>query len=246
MSTPVLAFHAIEEANTVLAIAPDRFASVVRSLKRRGFASITAAELLNYMDRFGRTPKRVVVFTFDDGYRSVRTAAYPILADAGFVATVYPVTGFLGETNKWDEGSRHAGLQIMDETDLGFLLERDWEIGAHTHTHRQLVALEPSLVEYELTENARALQTRFGIKAKTFAYPFGVHDAQTEKAVSLHYGAAFTIGSAMVKADSPRMSLPRIEAWYLQSTRTARLLGTALESVYLASRRVGRRIGQHR
>jgi peptidoglycan/xylan/chitin deacetylase (PgdA/CDA1 family) len=246
VTTPVLAFHAIEQADTVLAIDPARFERVVSCLKRRHFASITAAELLSYIDRFGRTPKRTVVFTFDDGYRSVRSAAYPILADAGFVATVYPVTGLLGETNQWDAGSRHAGLHIMSEADLIFLAAGGWEIGGHTHTHRRLVGMDPSSIEDELTQNARALEAGVGVTAKTFAYPFGAHDEATERAVSMHYRAAFGIGSAALRLDSPRLSLPRIEGWYLQTPRTARLLGGPLESAYLALRSTGRRIGEHR
>jgi peptidoglycan/xylan/chitin deacetylase (PgdA/CDA1 family) len=246
VSTPVLAYHAIEEADSVLAIDAVCFERVVSCLKRRHFASITAAELLSYIDRFGRTPERTVVFTFDDGYRSVRSAAYPILADAGFVATVYPVTGLLGQTNEWDDGSRHAGLHIMDEADLIFLAACGWEIGGHTHTHRRLVGMDPSSVEDEITRNARALGAGIGVTAKTFAYPFGAHDDATERVVSTHYRAAFTIGAAAVRVESPRLSLPRIEGWYLQTPRTARLLGGAFESAYLALRRTGRRIGEYR
>ena len=50
-----------------------------------------------------------------------------------------------------------------------------------------LTAAAAKEAKIELIENARALQTRFGVEAKTFAYPFGVHDARIEAAVSAPY-----------------------------------------------------------
>ena len=46
--------------------------------------------------------KPVVAITFDDGYRSVREHALPILEQHGFPATMFVPTAYVGDENRWD------------------------------------------------------------------------------------------------------------------------------------------------
>jgi peptidoglycan/xylan/chitin deacetylase (PgdA/CDA1 family) len=53
----------------------------------------------------GKVPNRAVVVTFDDGYASNWTCAYPLLKEAGIPATVFVVAGEVGSRQGfwWDE-----------------------------------------------------------------------------------------------------------------------------------------------
>ena len=89
-----------------LAVWPDRFAEQIEALVQlRRVVSLRwlSAELAR-----GRLPKRVAVVTFDDGYADVLTQAKPVLERYACPATVFLVTGVIGDSCGfwWDELSR--------------------------------------------------------------------------------------------------------------------------------------------
>ena len=88
----VLLYHACEpiESDFIRGLGsnttPHAFAGQLDFLRKR-YQVIPLALLED-----GPIPDRAVVITFDDGYRSVYEAAYPLLAERGMPATVYLVT----------------------------------------------------------------------------------------------------------------------------------------------------------
>ena len=89
-----------------LAVWPDRFAEQIEALVQlRRVVSLRwlSAELAR-----GRLPKRVAAVTFDDGYADVLTQAKPVLERYACPATVFLVTGVIGNSCAfwWDELSR--------------------------------------------------------------------------------------------------------------------------------------------
>jgi len=111
-----------------LAVWPDRFAEQIEALVRlRRVVSLRwlSAELAR-----GRAPKRVAVVTFDDGYADVLTQAKPVLERYACPATVFLVTGLIGDSCAfwWDELSR-----IVFETPL---LPPELEIEIASRVHR--------------------------------------------------------------------------------------------------------------
>ena len=72
--------------------------TVVRRLRRRGYEAVSIDELHGLLLRRTRRTAKVVVFTFDDGYASVRHVAHPLLKALGVPYTLYLTTGFPDRT----------------------------------------------------------------------------------------------------------------------------------------------------
>jgi peptidoglycan/xylan/chitin deacetylase (PgdA/CDA1 family) len=92
----ILLYHACEDSESDFTrglnsnTTPSQFAAHLRFLQRH-YRIIPLAQL-----QAGRPPCYSVVLTFDDGYRSVFTHAWPLLRSLGAPATLYVVTDVIG------------------------------------------------------------------------------------------------------------------------------------------------------
>ncbi|MBO0705854.1 MAG: polysaccharide deacetylase family protein, partial [Candidatus Dormibacteraeota bacterium] len=89
-----LGFHAVADDGSMLSLPPPRFRALVTSLLARGLRGISIAEWRASLP----DPGAAVVLTFDDGFASVHRFALPVLREAGFTATVFPIVAGLGRT----------------------------------------------------------------------------------------------------------------------------------------------------
>jgi peptidoglycan/xylan/chitin deacetylase (PgdA/CDA1 family) len=89
-----------------LAVAPDRFAGQIEALVQ--FRRVVPLRWLAAALAEGRVPRKVASVTFDDGYTDVLAEAKPILERYRCPATVFLVTGAIGQSCAfwWDELSR--------------------------------------------------------------------------------------------------------------------------------------------
>ena len=170
---PVLTYHDIgPQAKGRLVIAAKSFADQMRYLKAKNYRVITLAEMHEFLQLKRQLPRRAVVLTFDDGYRSFLTHAYPVLKELGFNATLFVYTDYVG-----------TGRNALDWSDLTRLAAEGFQVEGHTKSHGDL-RRQPgeSEVEHggrlraELQSSQRMFQQRLGRPAKFLAYPYGAAD----------------------------------------------------------------------
>ena len=104
-----------------------------------------------------------VTFMFDDGYKSTRTSAKPILDRYGFVGSSAVVSDLVGT----------AGYMIPQ--DLRDLQAAGWDIASHSATHPSMPSLSTMAAETELQKSKSTL-TALGLTIDTFVWPQGDHD----------------------------------------------------------------------
>ncbi len=187
---PIFCYHRFEtDCNSKLCIPGPVFDRQMKYLKDNGYHVITARQLFEFLAYQEAIPKRSVVLTIDDGYRSAYDVAYPILKKYGFTATIFVYTNFVGVSSSavtWD--------QLREMKENGF------EIGSHTISHCDLTKpLEG--------ENFQAYRKRIGkelIRSKAIidqklhqdtaflAYPFGRHN-ETVRRLAQRAGYQFAV-----------------------------------------------------
>jgi len=109
MRLPILMYHKIDRLprppgachprNYVL---PEQFEAQLVALRRWGYQTISFGDWLAYRRGAGALPRRPIILTFDDGYRSTYEIAWPLLQRHGSTATVFLVSDLIGKTNAWD------------------------------------------------------------------------------------------------------------------------------------------------
>jgi hypothetical protein len=181
-----LGFHAIDGIASDLSLHPDQFAALVRRLRDDGFRGVSVREWESGRHGDGRG----IIFTFDDGFRSVWSEALPVLADAGFHATVFAITSGIGKRTDWHTAAGALPpMDLMTAAQLRDLVDAGWEIGSHGVRHLFMPTLGHADLGHEARDSRRALEDIAGQPVLSFAYPYG---AWSPHAVSAIREAGYT------------------------------------------------------
>ena len=193
----ILAYHSVsDDCDDSLAVRTDAFRRQIGWLAKRGYRSTTVSGLARLNEH---SRERIVIITFDDGYRDNYTAAAPILREFGFTATIFVVCDAIGRDRPfwWDEHKIGPGQSIAPLLPMGWdqarsLAREGFEIGSHSRTHpdrfRELSAVQ---LRAELVESKRTIEGRIERPVESFSYPRGSVDAATIEEVE---GAGYQWG----------------------------------------------------
>ena len=172
---PILCFHKIERRPElgVTRLSPAQFARRVEALARDGWRTLSLDELERCALGLRAVGARELGITFDDAYRGLREAAFPVLQGAGFTAICAVITEYAGRLNRWDValgGRRFAHLAWRD---IERWVGRGITFVSHTATHRRLTALPASEVARECARSREVLGAVLGVPPRALCYPFG-------------------------------------------------------------------------
>ncbi|MFH1148075.1 MAG: polysaccharide deacetylase family protein [Pseudomonadota bacterium] len=189
---PVLCYHNFSRTESdAMTVTERAFEEQMRLLKDGGYRVITIDEFFDFLEFKRQIPRKSVVITIDDGWRSLYEIAFPILKKYGYRATLFVYTGLILDTEKtlnWDL-IRTMSRDVID-------------VQCHTKTHRNLVTKysNESFKEYfdalktELVESARIIKKNLGKDVKYLAYPYGdTSHLVTALTMKLGYRGAFTV-----------------------------------------------------
>lgn len=101
-----------------------------------------------------------VTFMFDDGYKSTKTAAKPILDKYGFVGSSAAISSVVGSAGD------------MTAQDLRELQAAGWDIASHSVSHPHMDTLSTAGARTELQKSKSALQA-MGLTIDSFVWPYG-------------------------------------------------------------------------
>ncbi len=211
---PVLMYHAFgeDEEGDRFAISRRAFSRQLRLLGLLRYRVIGFAELTRVLRSDEAPPPRTAVITIDDGYVDNLTIAKPLLRRHRFPATVFLVSGRLGEINDWTEEGAVAGRRLLSEAEATELAGDGIEIGAHTRTHPALTAIAGEERSTELVGSRQDLEALLGAPVHTFAYPYGFFSADAVAAVGeAGYEGACTVENRLARLGDDPLEIPRVE-----------------------------------
>jgi peptidoglycan/xylan/chitin deacetylase (PgdA/CDA1 family) len=191
----VLAYHAVADVSPEhdpdrLVQPPDLFEWQLRTLVKRGYEFVTAAEFARRL-RAGVPLEGACAVTFDDGTTDNLTVLPEILRPLGIPATVFACPGLLGETDPYI--APESGLRLMTADELREVAALGFEIGAHTNRHVDLADASAEDAYAEMSSCKKTLEDVLGRPVETFAYPFCRYSAACPPAAErAGYLAAYT------------------------------------------------------
>ena len=146
------------------------FANQLTALRDGGWQPVDLATFLQGLTEPERLPERTAFITFDDGYRSVRELALPLLERFGYPAVLFIPTDFVGGTNVFDSEPEEL---LCDWDELRELVQRRVAVQSHGESHRAFSELEPTERALELERSKAALEAELEQAVELFAYPYG-------------------------------------------------------------------------
>ena len=170
LTVPILCYHRFGTRSGQLAVTPAAFEAQMDYLARNGYHVIPLADLARFIERGEPVPRKSVVLTIDDGYRSTYEVAFPILRKYGFPATVFLYSDFVGAP----DALTWAQMKEMEATGL-------INIQPHSKTHANLAirlagetdAKYRDRMRTEVDVPIRQIQDRLAVPSLAFAYPYG-------------------------------------------------------------------------
>jgi peptidoglycan/xylan/chitin deacetylase (PgdA/CDA1 family) len=176
---PILMYHVTEAAPAGTAypelwVSPERFAEQMLAVEDAGYTAITMRDAEDHWAGKRRVPRKPIVLTFDDGYRSHVDVALPELEKRGWPGVLYLEVAAMKKPGA--EGISRAGVSK--------LVGAGWELGAHTMTHPDLTTLDPAALTEEVAGSRKLLRQRFGVAVDAFCYPAGKYDDTVIAAVA--------------------------------------------------------------
>jgi peptidoglycan/xylan/chitin deacetylase (PgdA/CDA1 family) len=175
-AVPVLMYHVVADPRgdapyPELFVNPGDFRRQMDWLARHGYRAVTLRAVWDHWHRGAPLPRRPVVVTFDDGYRSVIRSALPTMHERR-----WPGVLNLAVKNLHVRGG-------LNERQVRRLLRAGWELDAHSVSHPDLTSLGAAQLEHEVAGSRRELRRRFGVPVDFFCYPSGRYDRRVIAAV---------------------------------------------------------------
>lgn len=180
-----------------LRVSPEMFEKQLCYLTDNGWQFYTMSELVSKKDNL---PEKSIALTFDDGYQDNFTNALPLLKKYKAKATIYLVVD--RHNREWSSkrkeknksGELMAEPKLLDEQVNELLKSGLIEIGSHTITHDNLPRLTKQQKFEEIINSKKQIEELFGIKCRSFCYPFGLYDETDLKLVEqANYSNATTV-----------------------------------------------------
>jgi len=190
-------------------IVTSKFRKQMEAIKALGLSVVSMDDFVAWKKGNKTIPERSIVITFDDGWKSVYTDAFPVLRELG-----YPFHLFLYKSYV-DGGGRALTTPMIKE-----MMKNGASIGCHSYTHPLPSMVKGNLKKgpehfnaYLTTEMIRSkefLEERFGTQINTYAFPGGFHTPEMlEFGQQAGYDAMFTVDFGKVRIADAEETLNR-------------------------------------
>ncbi len=192
LKIPIVLYHYvenIEDKEDILRarmnVTPYTFEQQLMRIESEGQNTVFVRDIPEILNHPNLGCYPAVALTFDDGYEDFYKDVFPVLKKYKMKATVYLIVNYIGRKDFLNEA------EIKEILKSGLV-----EIGSHTMDHPDLTKLSQKEIYRQVSDSKDILESWFGVKIDSFAYPLGKYDGVAEAAVvASGYKAAVTVKS---------------------------------------------------
>ncbi|GJM14631.1 MAG: polysaccharide deacetylase [Pseudohongiella sp.] len=203
----ILAYHHVAtDTPPSTSISPADFKAHLDYLTANDFNVMALDEMLGPLRRGEEIPEKSIALTFDDGYTSIYTTAFPMLQEYGFPFTLFLSTQPIddGQANymSWENirEMSQAGVIIANHmVEHPYMLDRE-----NRSDEDWIVDLQAELLKAEQT-----IERETGQQHRLLAYPYGEYDDQIKTMLAANGFIGLAQNSGALSSQSDFLALPR-------------------------------------
>ena len=164
----IAAYHSIDtkDAKPHLEISPHIFMRQLEYIRKRDYT------FRRFSDAADNGKERAAYIYFDDGFKSVKENAYPILKQLGIPATLFITTDYLDQ-----KGEMGLYMNWEDAKSIGDV----FEFGSHAVSHVKLNKIPLTEAREEMARSKSIIEEGLGRKVEAFSYPYGRSSPELER-----------------------------------------------------------------
>lgn len=238
---PILTFHALDDRHSAISYPPKAFQRGLAQLSVHRIQTIDPVDAARAMQTHTSFQPHSVI-TFDDGFQTVYTEAFPFLRDLGMASAV-----FLAEGRREQHASANRlpsldGQTMLSRNEICEMQRHGFTFGAHTLTHPDLCHLSDAQIEAEMLGSKVTIEQELGAPVECFAYPFGCCNMRSYAIARDHFSCACSEDLGVARADSDAFALERVDAYYLRTRFALSLVPTRWFVCYVRACNIPRRL----
>ena len=202
-SAIALMYHRFDEPQYKdTSISSELFEKHLKLIKENNFNVINLENFLDILINKKEIPKKTLVITVDDAFRSFYEFGFPLLKKYNFPFSVFVSTASI---------SKNKGSDFMSWEMLKDIQQYNGMVFNHTVDHLSLIELGDKMIIEQVTKASNEIKLKLGNEnPKIFSYPYGESSERVERILEkLGILAAFSQHSAPLNHDDPILRLPR-------------------------------------
>ncbi|MFW6103699.1 MAG: polysaccharide deacetylase family protein [Bacteroidota bacterium] len=183
-------------------ISVSKFKQQLEFLHENDYTVLTFGEAVEKLNSADDLPEKTAVLTVDDGYKSFKTAAVPLLDQYGYKATIFICTQYVGKSG------------YLSWNDIQSLREEGYEFGNHSHSHDHFLNYSDAKTREQFIEDLDKSEEIFrrelGDKPDLYCYPYGEYNPDMQEILKERgYQAAAAQKSGVLYSDTDLYAIPR-------------------------------------
>jgi peptidoglycan/xylan/chitin deacetylase (PgdA/CDA1 family) len=207
----IIGYHDLGEnlPETAMRIHTSKFRKQMETIHQLGIKVITMDQFTAWKKNGTPIPEKSILITFDDGWKSTYTDAFPVLKEFGFPFTIFLYKEYV------DIGGKSLSTAMIQE-----MLANGASIGCHSVSHPFPVTVKnfrkkgpdpyDAFLRKEMGESKYYFESKFPVKVNTYAFPGGFYtDEMLKLSGEFGYDFMFTVLPGKIKRPLPNETLPR-------------------------------------
>lgn len=197
----IFAYHRFGDAKyPSTSISIEKLRKDFQYLKDNGYRVAPLKEIVDTLKQNQPLPKKTVVLTIDDGYRSFYQNGLEVFKEFNYPFTVFICSDATnkryGDYMRWNE--------IKETLKYG-------EAALHTHTHPHMTYMSDKAIKEEVKDGIKLFKEKLGFTSPYFAYPYGEFDDRVKRLVKeFGFKAIFNQNAGAVASFSDVYDIDRI------------------------------------
>ncbi|MBR4949568.1 MAG: polysaccharide deacetylase family protein [Clostridia bacterium] len=196
---PVIMYHHMvknEKMTGDYSISPDQFEKDLLYIKEKGYTTVSSDNILEFYYNNVPLPEKPIMITFDDGYESFYSYAFPLLKKYDMKAVVSLIGNYSDLYSNIPSSEKHINYSHITWDEAKIMQSSGLiEFGNHTYNLHSIINGRKGVIKYgdenfynvgmkeDILKMQKKIEDKLGVTPYIFTYPFGARNEKSDEVI---------------------------------------------------------------